>query len=121
MKEMDVLRLVKEEAALKGVILWRNNVGVLIDKFRRPVRFGLANDSKKTNENLKSADLIGIKKVIITQEMVGKTIGQFVSREIKRPGWKYSGTEREKAQLEWEVLINSMGGDAGFATDTGTI
>ena len=36
-------------AARAGTRLWRNNVGVLEDKTGRPVRSGLANDSKALN------------------------------------------------------------------------
>jgi hypothetical protein len=53
--------------------------------------------------------------------MVGYTIGQFVSREIKIPGWKFQNTEREQAQLKWAELIISLGGDACFTTGVGTL
>jgi hypothetical protein len=109
------------EAARKGVRIWRNNVGVLEDKTGRPVRYGLANQSKEINAVLKSGDLIGIRPVVITPALVGHTIGQFVSREIKEPGWHYTETEREAAQLRWAELINSLGGDACFATGEGTL
>lgn len=109
------------EAAHKGVRLWRNNVGVLLDKTGRPVRYGLANQSKEMNKLLKSSDLIGIRPVSITQAHVGLVLGQFVGREMKEPGWHYSGTEREEAQLRWAELICSLGGDAAFATGTGSL
>ena len=93
------------EASRKGVKLFRNNVGALADKTGRLVRYGLANDSAAQNAMLKSGDLIGI-----------RPDGIFVSREMKSPGWQYTGTEREVAQLNWINLINSCGGDAAFAT-----
>lgn len=113
--------LVRLEAAQKNVLLWRNNVGVLQDDRGVPVRYGLANESKAVNERLKSADLIGIRPRLVTPSDVGTIIGQFVSREMKEPGWKYTGTERETAQLAWAKLILKYGGDAGFATGTGTL
>lgn len=100
------------EASRKGVKLFRNNVGALADKTGRFVRYGLANDSAAQNAALKSGDLIGIRPVLID----GHIFGQFVSREMKAPGWQYTGTDREVAQLNWINLINSCGGDAAFAT-----
>lgn len=112
---------VRIEAANKGLRMWRNNVGALVDERGVPVRYGLANDSKKMNELLKSHDLVGIRPIPITQAHVGLILGQFVSREIKEPGWRYTGTEREQAQQRWAILINSLGGDASFATGPGTL
>ena len=119
--EMDIQNLVRLEGAAKAVTLWRNNVGVLQDDRGRPVRFGLANDNPKLNVRLKSGDLIGWRTVIITPDHVGRMIAQFVSRECKKPGWKYTGTDREEAQGRWAALVNAAGGDAGFAAAPGTL
>jgi len=99
-----------------GAVLWRNNVGVFVDERGIPIRFGLANESKQMNQNIKSSDLIGIQPVLITQEMVGTIIGQFVAREVKTDGWEYTGTPREQAQLRFIELVISKGGDACFTT-----
>lgn len=112
---------VQLEASRKGLRLFRNNVGVLKDKNGRPVRYGLANHTQRMNEVIKSGDLIGFRPVEITPAMVGTTIGQFVSREIKPPGWHYTGAGREKAQLAWCELVLSFGGDAAFATGEGSL
>jgi hypothetical protein len=112
---------VRLEASEKGVKLWRNNVGALLDRNGRLVRYGLANDSQQMNEKIKSGDLIGWRPVLITPAHVGHTLGQFVSREIKEPGWQYTGTEREAAQLTWANVVNAAGGDARFATGPGTL
>ena len=119
--EAYIQSLVRLEASRKGARLWRNNVGAAVMQDGSFVRYGLANDSKAVNNAIKSADLIGIKPVLITLDLVGCTIGQFVSREIKASDWKYRGTDRERAQLAWALFILSLGGDAAFTNREGTI
>lgn len=119
--EAAVQAAVRLEAARAGLRLWRNNVGALVDERGIPVRYGLANDTKALNRAIKSADLIGIRPVQITPAHVGRTLGQFVSRECKPAGWSWAGTDRELAQMRWCELINALGGDAAFATGPGTI
>lgn len=112
---------VRLEASRKGLRLFRNNVGALKDDTGRVVRFGLGNDSPTVNAAIKSADLIGIRPLLIDEHHVGTVVGQFVSRELKAPDWRYTGTGREVAQAAWACLINSLGGDASFATGEGTL
>lgn len=110
------------EAANKGIRLYRNNVGALTDMNGRLVRYGLANDSAARNAIVKSGDLIGIRPVLITPAHIGSTIGQFVSRECKRPSWKPGeDPKRESAQTNFAQVILSCGGDAGFCTGQGTL
>lgn len=111
---------VRIEAARAGLRLWRNNVGALVDERGVPVRYGLANDTPALNKKIKSGDLIGIRPRVITPQMVGQVIGQFTSRECKPVGWRWSGTDRELAQLAWCDLVNGLGGDACFVTGPGT-
>jgi hypothetical protein len=112
---------IRLEAPTKECRLFRNNVGALEDAEGRQVRFGLANDSPQINKRLKSSDLVGWRRVVITPDMVGKLIAQFLCREVKRPGWNYAGTDREEAQLTWITLVNSEGGDAAFTTGPGSL
>lgn len=119
--EAAVQSAVRLEASRKGARLWRNNVGAGYTEDGSFLRWGLANDSPSVNAVLKSADLIGIRPRIITPQDVGKLLGQFVSRECKRVGWRYAGDEREQAQLNWAVLVMSLGGDASFASGVGTL
>lgn len=107
---------VRLAASKAGWRLFRNNVGAGHLQNGRFIRWGLANDSHAVNVSLKSGDLIGIKPIVITNEHVGTTIGQFVSREMKKPSWVYSGSDREIAQLKWIELITALGGDAKFST-----
>lgn len=119
--EAAVQSAVRLEAGRKGVKLWRNNVGSLVDSRGVPVRYGLANDSKQLNEKLKSGDLIGWRPVLICPQHVGTVIAQFVSRECKPADWRYTGEPREKAQLSWAQLVVAAGGDAQFCTGVGTL
>jgi hypothetical protein len=112
--------LVRIDAAESGVWLTRNNVGALLDARGIPVRYGLANESKAQNESVKSADLIGIRSVLIGPQHVGTVIGQFVSRECKHEGWTYKGDKHEVAQLNWCNFVLSKGGDAAFCTGPGS-
>lgn len=105
---------VRLEAGRKGVRLFRNNVGACMDDRGRPIRYGLANDSKQMNQRVKSSDLIGIRPVLITESMIGATIGQFVAREVKASSWVYRGNDHELAQLRFMTLIVGLGGDACF-------
>jgi hypothetical protein len=120
MTEADVINLIRYEATQRGYRLWRNNVGAC----HTPtgfIRFGLANESTQINAVIKSGDLIGIKPILITTRHVGRVIGQFISRECKRPGWRYAGTPRELAQIAWAELILSLGGDAAIITGVGSL
>ena len=109
------------------VTLWRNNVGVLPDRTGRPVRYGLANETKELNERVKSGDLIGWRVLLITPDMIGLRIAQFVSRECKPENWTPAPpTDKgrfahEEAQREWARIVNEAGGDARFATGEGTL
>ena len=120
--ESYVQSVVRLEAGAFGIKLWRNNVGVLVNQETgQPVRYGLANDSKKLNDVIKSADLIGWRPVLIEPKHIGQTIAQFVSRECKRSDWIYTGTDHEKAQARWLQAVVADGGDAKFVTGKGTL
>ena len=120
--EAIVQNAIRLEASQKGLRLWRNNSGVAMNENGdRTVRYGLCNDSKRVNKVLKSADLIGIRPVLITPGHVGQVIGVFVARECKPSDWTYTGTEREAAQLKFLELVAALGGDATFANSEGTL
>ena len=113
---------VRLEAPTKGVTLWRNNVGVLLDKNGRPVRFGLANETHALNEMLKSSDLIGWRSVVVTPDMVGRRLAVWTDRECKRPGWIFNPNDpHERGQKAWQDMVNAAGGDSAFATGPGTL
>jgi hypothetical protein len=119
--EASTSAIVRLEASRKGLRLWRNNVGAAMTDTGSFIRFGLANETAQMNKQIKSADLIGIRPVLITPEHVGRVIGQFVSRECKRPDWKWRGDEREQAQWRWAEIVASLGGDALIVTGEGSL
>ena len=114
--EAAVLARVRLAAPKRGVRLFRNNVGAGYAADGSFIRWGLANDSKALNDVIKSGDLIGLRPQIIQPDDVGQLFGRFVSVEVKRADWKYTGTEREQAQLNWATLVKSLGGLASFVT-----
>lgn len=103
-----------------GCTLLRNNSGALQNQEGAWVRYGLGNISKKHNQYSKSSDLIGITVVEITPEMVGKKVGVFTAIEVKQPGFKvkaeYNHKSREWAQENFNSMVRSKYGFAGFAT-----
>lgn len=88
--EANIQREIMLACSEAGITVWRNNTAQgwqgdkIIKKGRdvllinaRPIKCGLC---------VGSADLIGIKPVIIQQSDVGKTMGIFTAIEVKRPG-----------------------------------
>lgn len=122
MSESAVQTRVSLEASKRGIRLWRNNSGVAPDdQGNRTVRYGLGNVSSQVNKVMKSSDLIGITPVVVTQEMVGKTVGIFTAYEIKKGSWAYKHTDREKAQLAFINLVQQLGGKAAFINGEGQL
>lgn len=118
--EAFVQSLVKLRAAQEGVIVTRNNVGALIPKdSKRPIRFGLWNESEEMNELIKSPDLVGIRKTLVEPHHVGTFMAVWWARECKEPGWTYTGAGREVAQKACIDMINAAGGDAAFSNGDG--
>lgn len=119
--EAAVSNNIRLEASRVGARLWRNNVGCYEDRTGRWVRYGLCNESKQMNQQLKSPDLIGINPILITQSHVGSVIGQFLARECKEGSWQFKADEHETAQLRCLELFASLGGDACFVNGEGSL
>lgn len=119
--ESNVSSRTRLAAVVKHWRLWRNNRGAAQLENGSFVRWGLANDSKKLGDTLKSGDLIGWRPVVITSDMVGKVIAQFVSVETKAEGWRPPPRDTKDkdaaAQYLWAELVNREGGYAVFITD----
>jgi hypothetical protein len=95
-------RLIADRA---GARLWRNNSGVLLDRTGRPVRYGLANESKRLNDVYKSSDLIGM-----------MPDGRFLALEFKPAGWTDARTDHDRAQLNFIEDVRRCGGVGYFVT-----
>jgi hypothetical protein len=81
---------------------FRNQVGSLPDpRTGRLVTFGLARGS---------ADLIGWRTVLVTQDMVGQQLAVFTSIEVKTPTGRLA-----PLQANWLDAVQNAGGIAGVA------
>lgn len=121
MNERSVLDAVRLEASRLGIRLWRNNSGCAYTQDGRLLRYGLANDSAAVNDVMKSADLIGIRPMVIEPWMIGGIAGIFVSVECKASDWKPDNSPRTKAQIVWRDLITALGGEAYITTHAGIL
>ena len=81
-----------------GCVVWKNPRG--FDKERK-VTYGTGPNG--------AADLIGYRRVLITDDMVGKTLAQFMAVEIKA-----GGDRKKENQADYISTVNSHGGIAGF-------
>jgi len=114
--EAAVQQHIRTQIALTGVELWRQNVGACTDANGRVIRYGILNDSKHLNQRFKSSDLVGIRPILITADMVGQVVGVFAAIECKASNWTYRpNDEHTQAQQRFIDLVRAAGGFAGFA------
>jgi hypothetical protein len=83
--ETPIVKRIQLAASREGCRLWRNNVGCLQDRQGRWVTYGLCTGS---------SDLIGFVPVVVTQEMVGKSLALFMAVEAKTLVGKVSEIQR---------------------------
>lgn len=114
MRENAVSSQIRLFAAQNGIELWRNNSGGFYDQTGRFVRYGLG--SFLPQHNCASSDLIGIRPVLITPDLVGHVLGVFTAVETKRSDWKYSPSDKHTADQERFLnIVCQNGGFGGFA------
>lgn len=92
------MRQIQEAANYLRAKLFRNNVGAFKDRRGQWIRFGLCKGS---------SDLIGWRSVVITPEMVGKTVAVFASAEVKLPSTRVT--------KEQELFIEEVKAAGGIA------
>lgn len=76
----------------------------------RSIPLGFADVHGKTVKGV--CDLPGLTSVVITPEMVGRTVAVFTSIEVKRS----KGGVISDDQKDWCAFVQGAGGIAGFAT-----
>ena len=100
MSEHEIQQRIRLACGRGPVRLWRNNSGALVDQQGRLVRFGLAKGS---------SDLIGLRSLEITPDLVGQRIAQFVALEIKTARGVVSPEQRA-----FLALVEQLGGLAAI-------
>lgn len=96
MSETDTQRLIITNCSRGNVRLWRNNNGFGYSPGGDPITYGLGSGT---------SDLIGLRSLIITPELVGHRIAQFVACEVKSPRGKASDEQRN-----FLLLVSEKGG-----------
>jgi hypothetical protein len=92
--EHEIQQRIRLASGRGAVRLWRNNTGALVDQQGRYVRFGLCKGS---------SDLIGLRALEITPELVGQRLAQFVALEIKTAQGVLSPVQRAFLRLVQEL------------------
>lgn len=114
--EAAIQQAIRLDIARSGIDLWRQNVGACQDQSGRLIRYGLLNESHALNQRFKSSDLVGIRPILITADMVGQVVGVFAAIECKASNWTYRpNDEHTQAQQRFIDLVRAAGGFAGFA------
>jgi hypothetical protein len=94
--EHEIQQRIRLACGRGAVRLWRNNTGALVDQQGRFVRFGLCKGS---------SDLIGLRSLEITPELVGQRLAQFVAVEVKTGQGVLSPEQRA-----FLMLVQQLGG-----------
>jgi len=104
MNETNYRNQLQVDLSAAGIRVWRHVVSLLFARDGTPVQVGTPGQG----------DLWGIYPITITQEMVGKKVGLFISIETKSKDGR-TQADRAKKQADWADMINKMGGIAIFA------
>jgi hypothetical protein len=76
MKEANLMRRLMLAIGQRATV-WRNNIGTARYPDGATVRYGVAHPG--------GSDLIGLRSVTVTPDMVGQRLAQFVAIEVKTP------------------------------------
>lgn len=103
--ETNIMNAIMLRLSERGCMVMRNNTG----KFR-----SLTDPSRIVSVGqVGSADVIGVRPLLITADMVGQTIGEAVAIEVKTEKGRQSD-----AQKKWQAAWQSRGGRYLLARST---
>lgn len=113
--ESNITKEILLESSQRHAILFRNNTGMgwIGTRIHYPKQgYVLLKDARPLHAGLctGSSDLIGWKRITITEDMVGKTLAVFAAVEVKTPTGRAS-----KDQLNFISQVRAQGGIAGIA------
>lgn len=97
-QETRYLKLAQVKLGHQDCRLFRNNVGVLLNKDGQRVRVGLCNGS---------SDLVGWRSHEVTQADVGRRLAVFVACEVKVPAGRLSDPQKR-----FLAAVRDAGGEA---------
>lgn len=105
LEETNIANEIRIEMAKNGASLFKNVRGLFYTRDKkRLVLAGLLADG--------ASDLIGFRRVIVTPEMVGKTVAVFVAIEVKTLNPKRYASQQQK---DFIAAVIESGGLAGVA------
>ena len=97
---------VNDKAWLSHPFTYRNNRGC-VKSGNRFIRYGIPEPkgNKESDDAMKGGDRLGFTEVVITPEMVGKTVAVFTSIEVKG-----DGDRLKSGQIKWHNFVIEHGG-----------
>lgn len=105
MTEARIQQETRLEASKLGVTLFRNNCGAYREPMTgRLIQYGVGNPG--------GSDLIGWTPLLITPDMVGRTVAIFTAVEVKTPTGRAT-----PAQINFIDAVTRAGGFAGIVRD----
>lgn len=100
--ESTIMKKIQLAASRAGILLFRNNTGAYKAQHGGYIRYGVGEKG--------GSDLIGLTKIKITHNMVGREVGVFTAIEVKSQSGRAT-----KEQLNFIAAIKKQGGIAGIA------
>jgi VRR-NUC domain len=114
MTEADIQAAIMLDLGRGATRVFRNHVakGFTGEFIRTEAGFTVLKNARRASFGLcvGSSDVIGFRQVVITPDMVGKTVAAFIAIEVKAAGGRSSSEQRAFIQV-----VRQAGGLAGIA------